>query len=83
MEPLLHALPVRKLLGALKCAGGKIIAQKTLATLVSREGLPCHLDPFGSGRRVYLESEIRAWWEGKLVARQRPIPPSGRPRKVR
>ena len=81
MEHLLPALHARKLLAALK--GGTIIAQKTLAQLVTREGLPCHLDPFGTGRRVFLESEIRTWWTQKLQVSARPIRGAGRSRVPR
>ncbi len=79
MEPILPAIRARKLLASLQ--GGTIIAAKTLSRLVAREGLPFHLDPFGTGRRVFLESEIHAWWTKKLVVPGRPIPGPGRPRK--
>jgi hypothetical protein len=82
-EPLLYSLPARRLLGALKKEGGKIIAPSTLAHLITKEALPSHVDPFGSGRRVFLESELRGWWARKLMVSTRPIPCAGRPRKVR
>lgn len=78
MEPLLFALHARKFLATLK--GGIIIGNKTLAKLMAKEGLPWHPDPFGTGRRVFLESEIRAWWLSKLSVTPRPMAGPGRPR---
>ena len=70
--------PARKFLASLK--GGTIIGTKTLGKLTLHEGLPWHFDPFGSGRRVYLESEIRDWWTSKLSTTPRVMPGPGRPR---
>lgn len=79
-EPILYALHARRLLASLK--GKKIISRKTLALLVNKEGLRSIPDPYGSGRRVFLESDIRAWWAKKLEVSARPMPGPGRPRKV-
>jgi len=83
LEPLIAALKARKLLAGLKREGGSEIGKKTLSHLVTHEGLPAHPDPFGTGRRVYLESEIRTWWTQKLKITVRPIASPGRPRKER
>ena len=63
-EPCRTSHRIKQFLASLQ--GRKIISQKTLSVLVTREGLPCHLDPFGTGKRVFLESEVMAWWQQKL-----------------
>jgi hypothetical protein len=78
MEPMLFALHARKLLASFK--GGKIIGSKALAKLIQREGLPWHSDPFGSGRKVFIASELRAWWNERMSTTPRPMRGPGRPR---
>jgi hypothetical protein len=75
---MLYALHARKLLASFK--GGKIIGSKALALLIQRQGLPWHPDPFGSGRKVFFDSELRAWWNEMMCTTPRPIRGPGRPR---
>jgi len=70
-EPCRTTHGIKKFLASLQ--GRKIISQRTLSLLVTREGLPCHLDPFGTGKRVFLESEVLAWWQQKLQVSPHPL----------
>ena len=63
-EPCRTSHRIKKFLASLQ--GRKIISQRTLSVLVAREGLPYHMDPFGTGKLVFLESEVVAWWQQKL-----------------
>lgn len=65
-EPLLSANKARVVLAALK--GTKKLDAETLARLVKKEGLYKHEDPFGSGRWVFLESELVRWFHERLEA---------------
>jgi len=80
VEAVMSANRARVFLAGLK--GIKKVDMGTLNRLVLKEGLPKHLDPFGTGRWCFLASEIVAWFDAKLAAGQsRPVPGPGRPRK--
>lgn len=77
-EPILSSNKTRVVVAKRK--GVKKVDQATLNRLVKKEGFPYHLDPFGTGRWVFLESEIDAWFAARLAAGQ-PLPGPGRPRR--
>ena len=81
-EPLLSSNQTRVLLGRYK--GCLKIDHPTLIRLVRHEGLPKHLDPFGSGKWCFLASEIAAWFKARMSApAPKPLPGPGRPpRKI-
>jgi hypothetical protein len=63
-EPILTGAQARRMLAQMK--GAKMIALDTLTRLVAQDGFPAHPDPFGGPRRVFLASEIRAWFRARM-----------------
>ena len=59
----------------------KRIDYHTLNRLVVEEGLPHHMDPFGSGRWVFVESEVTAWFQARMAGNVKPMRGPGRPLK--
>jgi hypothetical protein len=80
-ESCLSCNKARVFLAQLK--GVKKIDHATLGRLVLQEGLPAHLDPFGTGNWCFLESEILAWFHARLAGPVKPLRGPGRPRLKR
>jgi hypothetical protein len=79
MEPVMSANRARVYLAGLK--GVKKISHYHLLRLVKFCGLTDHEDPYGSGNRCFLQSEIDAWYKERLARGERPSRGPGRPRK--
>ena len=81
-DPLLSCNRARVFLAGLK--GCLKLDHETLIRLVKCEGLPYHMDPFGSGHWCFLASELLAWFADRMAGSQpKPIRGPGRPRKDR
>ena len=78
-EPLLSGNQIRVYLASLR--EQKKTSHGALVHLVQKLGLPKHDDPFGTGRWVFLRSEVDAWLADKLKGDPKPMRGPGRPSK--